>query len=466
MSSDVIWVVDAEGRMTFVNQAAKRIYGYEPREMIGRRLTEFQTPERAQQDLKRLKQSEREGVFYQYETQVIRKDGSPVWLSVNGISLYDGQGKFLGATGISRDITERKRTEEILAERENLLKMIFDAEPECVKLISANGALLNMNQAGLMMIEADHLDQVIGKSIYPLIDPKYRQAFVAQAERVFQGESGGLEFELVGLKGTRRWMETHAVPLRNPRGEIVALLGVTRDVTERKRAEEEIKSSREQLRSLSTRLQLMLEEERARIAREVHDELGQLLTVLKMELSWLAHRFYENQAPLQEKVQSMSQLVDTTIETVRKIATELRPGVLDDLGLIAAIEWQAQEFQIRTGVKCKLNVVPESMVLDPARSTAIFRILQEALTNVARHAQANKINIHLARRNGDVVLKVTDNGKGIREDQMSNPKSLGLLGMRERALLWGGGVEIRGMKNRGTTVIVRIPTYQQEGGSS
>jgi len=228
-----------------------------------------------------------------------------------------------------------------------------------------------------------------------------------------------------------------------------------------RQSEEELRSSREQLRNLAAHVQSVREEERTRIAREIHDELGQALTGLKMGLSWLDKKLSEVgnvvPRPLLEQITSMSKLVDTTIQTVREISTELRPGVLDDLGLTAAIEWQAQEFQTQTGIRCKFTSSPENITLDQDRSTAIFRIFQETLTNVARHANATRVNVRLKEKADDLILKVRDNGKGITESEISNPKSLGLLGMRERALLFGGEVKISGIQGKGATITVRIP---------
>ena len=198
------------------------------------------------------------------------------------------------------------------------------------------------------------------------------------------------------------------------------------------------------------------------MAREIHDELGQALTGLKMDLSWLGKKLDENQNSLREKTEPMLDVVDKTIQTVRRLSTELRPGVLDNLGLAAAIEWQIHEFQNRTESKCEFSVHREEIDIDGTRSTAMFRILQETLSNIARHAKATKIKITLQEEEGDLVLKVTDNGMGISEGKLSDPKSLGLLGMRERALLAGGEFRIRRNDGQGTTVIVRVPLRKSE----
>jgi signal transduction histidine kinase len=229
------------------------------------------------------------------------------------------------------------------------------------------------------------------------------------------------------------------------------------EISERKRAEEELRISHEQLRDLSAHLQAAREEERTRIAREIHDELGQILTALKMDLSWLSKKFTKNQAVLLEKAKTMEKLVDSTLKVVKRLATELRPGLLDDLGLSAAIEWQAEEFQQRTGIQCDVIIDPEDIIVKGELSTAVFRIFQETLTNVARHANATQIHVLLKEEKDRLFLEVRDNGKGITTKQISDPKSFGLIGIRERAQFLGGEVTFQGIPNQGTTVTLTIP---------
>lgn len=229
---------------------------------------------------------------------------------------------------------------------------------------------------------------------------------------------------------------------------------------DRKRAEERLHESREQLRALSVYLQYVREEERTRIAREVHDELGQALTGIKLDLAWLAVRLPRSQRPMLEKVADMSAHIDATIQAVRRIATELRPGILDDLGLVAALEWQANEFQGRTGITCRVtSSLPEEQ-LDADLNTAFFRIFQETLTNVIRHANASRVDVHLAPVDDTIVLTVRDNGRGITPSEIRDRRSIGLLGMGERAALLGGKVDIRGAPGQGTAVTVRIPRHR------
>ena len=210
------------------------------------------------------------------------------------------------------------------------------------------------------------------------------------------------------------------------------------------------------LRNLSAHLESVREDERMRIAREIHDELGQVLTALKMDLAYLTAK--KADLSLDEKTKPMLEMIDSTIQTVKRISSELRPGVLDDLGLIAAIEWQACEFQKRTGIQCDISFSPKHIILDKDRSTTIFRIFQEAVTNVIRHAEATRVSVRLEEKNGQILLCVDDNGIGVTEEQISSPGSFGLIGIRERAHFAGGKVKINGAPNRGTSLEVIIPS--------
>ena len=232
---------------------------------------------------------------------------------------------------------------------------------------------------------------------------------------------------------------------------------------------EQLSISRENLRGLAARLQAVREEERTRVAREIHDVLAQELTRLKMDISWLNRQLAHppdavKQQHLREKLAGMSELTDAAITSVQKIATELRPVVLDSLGLCAAIEWQARDFEGRTGIECSATAPDLDQPLERERSTALFRILQESLTNVARHAEATRVEIELNCQDGWVSLSVRDNGRGIRADELSDPRSVGLLGMRERAALLGGECHIRNSSQGGTVVEARLPVEVREAG--
>lgn len=257
-------------------------------------------------------------------------------------------------------------------------------------------------------------------------------------------------------------VDIYSFPLFDLKGDIEYIVEIQQNITERKNIEERLRISREQLRGLTAYLESAREEERRKMARNIHDELGQMLTGLKIDLSWLAKGLSTEQESLLEKTKSMSKLVDTTIQTVKKIATELRPGVLDDLGISAAIEWQTGEFEKLAEIECKFSSNPSDIILDQERSIVIFRIFQEILTNIIRHADATRVKVSLNEEDSSIVLKVRDNGKGINKKQISDPKAFGLIGMRERVRPWGGEIKINGIPGEGTTVVVSIPHVSKE----
>jgi signal transduction histidine kinase len=233
-------------------------------------------------------------------------------------------------------------------------------------------------------------------------------------------------------------------------------IGVMFDETALRRSREEIEGSHIRLRELADRLQTVREQEQARIAREIHDEMGQMLTGLKLQLSWHARRLPEQAPELVASASEMLSLTDATIDTVRRIATRLRPGVLDDVGLFAALEWLAHDFEHRTGVSCRLDLPARPCAPFEKQATALFRITQEALTNVARHAGASTVAISLRCESDQCVLRVSDDGRGIPVEAARAQRSLGLLGMRERAISSGGDMEIASRPGEGTTVIARV----------
>jgi signal transduction histidine kinase len=204
-------------------------------------------------------------------------------------------------------------------------------------------------------------------------------------------------------------------------------------------------------------LQSVREEEKSHIAREIHDELGQTLTALSMDLAWLERKIPDQDESVVKKIKSMELFIQNTVQTIHQIITELRPQILDMMGIAEALKWQSGEFQKRTGIHCEIFSTPEEIELDPDRSITLFRIYQEALTNVARHAEAKKVTSHFQIFEERLELEVRDDGKGIPQDKVFSETSFGLLGMRERVLLWGGQVEIMGSLGIGTTVQVSIP---------
>ena len=244
--------------------------------------------------------------------------------------------------------------------------------------------------------------------------------------------------------------------------ELLDMVGGMSDISARKEAEDEIRNSRHQLRALSARLESLREEERTRIAREIHDELGQMLTGLKMDLRWIEKKVGEIDGhptlnPVIDKAVEAGELADQTITAVQRIAAELRPGVLDQLGLFPALKHEAQRFHKRTSILCQVELPQRQPELPPQVATAVFRIFQETLTNVARHAEAAEVRVTFREEGSRVILEVADNGRGLPPDALRNPKALGLLGMKERAAVLGGDVQFHSSPGRGTSVTLRLP---------
>jgi PAS domain S-box-containing protein len=232
---------------------------------------------------------------------------------------------------------------------------------------------------------------------------------------------------------------------------------ILRDVTERVRAEEALRHSQVELRELAYATNSVREQEKSRIARELHDELGQALTALKLDVAWLSERLPAGQAAIAEKLGAMQAMIDGTVAATRRISADLRPMMLDDLGLVPAAEWLVQEFTQRTGIPCELVVASPELELKDPHATAVFRILQESLTNVTRHAQAQRVEVALGRVDGSVTLNVRDNGRGFNLEDPRRPNAFGLMGLRERVSLLGGEVRIESQPGEGTVLHVQIP---------
>ena len=301
------------------------------------------------------------------------------------------------------------------------------------------------------------LQSVIGSSMLDLVWPDDHPKLNALLRRAAERNCRG-EIRLQSRKGTCLSVHLSLNPLRLNNTRAVCL--IASDLSEMKRAEQALRASSEQFRNLAAHLLSVREEERTRISREVHDELGQSLTAVKMDLAWLAGRLPQRNGEMLKRIRATGQLADSIIQSIRRISTELRPPVLD-LGLVAAVEWQVQEFQARSGVQCKARLLIREVVTSNV-STAMFRIFQETLTNVGRHAKATRVEVVLQKQQDRLVLLIHDNGRGFDLVDPSLSKSLGLLGMRERAAVLGGQVDISSTPGKGTTVAAWIPLSSPE----
>jgi two-component system sensor kinase len=396
---------------------------------------------------------------YAIDHRIVLPDSSVRIVHEQGEATLDEAGTPVRMFGTVQDITELRRAETALRESQARLASIIESAMDAIITTDADQRILLFNASAEQIFRcsaAQALRQPVDRFIPVRFRARHRHGVLAlnHAERQDQLRS---RREVIGLRADGEEFPCEiaisAVEVHGQRFHTA----VVRDITTSKRALKELERSREMLRDLAAHLQSIREEERSTIAREVHDELGQALTGLKIDLSWLTNHLPDGFPDLRSRAKGMLSLLDTTIQTVRRIATELRPGVLDDLGLVAAIEWQAHEFQARTGIRCQFTPTADQIDLNRGLSTAVFRTCQEALTNVARHALATTVKIGLQEKAGHLILTVEDNGQGITDREITDRRSLGLLGMRERASIIGGTVTILGRPGQGTAVRLEVP---------
>ena len=407
--------------------------------------------------------------------------------------LPSGKGGELPESGI----TERKRIENALKASEVRYRRLFEAAKDGILILAADtGQITDANPFLLNLLGYSHAE-LLGKMLWeigPFRDIAASRGAFRKLQKKEYIRYDNLPLETKGRRhkhvefvsnvyrenGTRVIQcNIRDITARHQAEEALAKTSIDLEkrvdertaelltanklmkkmVDEGKRAEEKIRISRERLRNLSGHLQSLLEEERTRISREIHDELGQSLTALKLDLSLIRRRLVSGELSEQAaKVQEIEHTVIRIIRTVRKIATKLRPGILDELGVAAAIEWMAKDFQNRTGIGCKVTIQKADKISDTVRATAIFRIVQETLTNVMRHAAASQVNVSLKKKDDTLIVEVRDNGIGIMEGRIFGSNSLGLIGIRERVRLLGGDTVVSGKPGEGTLVRVTLPT--------
>lgn len=367
-----------------------------------------------------------------------------------------------------------KKNVDLEAQRESLRKSEQQLLLQATALQNAANAITITDRCGNILwvnpaftvLTGYVPEEVVGKNPRFLKSGRHGSEFYRKLwQTILSGQSWRGEFTNLRKDGNLFYVEQTITPVCSKPGKITQFVGIMNDVTERKRVENEAMRSREQLRALAARLQAAREEERIRISRKIHDQLGEMLTAFKLGLGWMKEVLESDgrsagEKELLEKIADLGLLADSTADRARKLCTELRPAVLDDLGLVPAIEWQAREFQGRTNIRCETRMKVEHVVANPDQATAIFRIFQELLTNVARHARASRVRVSFKHIAPNLILQVIDNGRGIEAKHINAPASLGLLGIRERAGLLGGSVEIRGKPGKGTTVSVAVPLAQ------
>jgi PAS domain S-box-containing protein len=456
-TADSVMIASRDGTIEYVNPAFEKLTGYSSEEVIGKTPSILKSGEHDAQLYGSLWETILSGRIFRAEFINRKKSGELYHQEETITPIVNGGGSVVHFVSTGRDITERKRVEEDLRKSEGKFRAIFDNTSDGMFLVDLNARNFFMCNATCSTMLGYTQEEFLNLDIAD-IHPEDDLPFVYEQIGEFERGEHGVRSDIRFKRKDGTILVADLSPALVAIAEKQYLVISFRDISERKRVEEKLRKSYEQLHHFAVSLQSSREEERSRIAREIHDELGQALTGLKFDISWIGKKLPEGTEELQSKTRSMAKLIDGTIQMVRRISSELRPGMLDRLGLAAAIEWQVQEFNNRTGVKCTLSPTFEGLNVEGDRSLAIFRILQEALTNVARHANATSVNVSLGLESGNLMLEVRDNGEGIPESALLDAKSLGLLGMKERALAFGGRVNIVSNPGNGTRVIMVIPS--------
>jgi len=464
---DAIVTVDEAQRVVQFNAAAERVFRWPRNAVIGQRLdmlipARFRDMHRAHVERFGETAVTSRSMGGQMVLAGLRADGSefPIDASISQ-HLEDGRKLF---TVILRDITERMKAEDLLARSEARLRGILDSAMDAIITVDERQHIVLFNHAAEAVFGCPR-DQAIGAPLAWFIPERFRAGHGEHVRRF--GSTGPTSRRMGGARvvmGLRRNGEEFpieaSISQTAEQGQRFFTV-ILRDVTERVRNEEELRHSREELRQFAVAANSVREQEKSRIARELHDELGQALTALKIDVGWLKERLAASGGEVGLKLSNMQVLLDGTVAAARRISADLRPLMLDDLGLVAACDWLVNSFTERTGIACELAMSGEELDLPDPYATALFRVLQESLTNVARHAEASLVEVTLERDGTHVMLTVRDNGKGFSTGDPRKPNSFGLLGLRERAYLLGGQSRISSEPGKGTTVELQLPFGQE-----
>ncbi len=499
------WEWDVRTNVVSWSDELYRIYGLEPQSCeitFETFLSRLHTDDRARVQ-REVGEAMARGSRFKYPERIFRPDGSMRELDTIGEVAKDETGKVIGLIGTCRDVTDLRERDRLLAAEQRVLELIATGTPLpeiLTALVRVIEELAPPTIASILLLDADgaHVRHgaapnlpdafnraIDGAPIGPSAGSCGTAAFTRRQVIVTDIETDPLWKDYVDLArahGLRacwstpilttddRVLGTFALYFREPRAPTDADLAVTNRATHIAGIAIERRQLEDQLRALSAHVESVREDERTGIAREIHDELGQSLTALKMDLAWIARRVSEKPPASTDvvlgKIREMSQMTDDVINHVRRISAELRPGLLDDLGLYAALEWQGHEFEKRTGTTCTVQSNVGDAQLGREVSTCVFRVFQEALTNITRHAEAKHVDVRLDRRGGSLVLEVRDDGKGIARESLQDPRSLGLLGIRERARRLGGNATIAAAPSGGTIVSLTIPLADAGAGSA
>jgi PAS domain S-box-containing protein len=453
-----MWMLDRkERKIVDVNQAAISHYRYTREEFLAQDPNKMRPQGEEQRFIEEMKEVV-PGVSNRGLWQHLKKDGEQITVNIFAYDfVLDKKDVRLI---LSNDVTEVLRAEEKLRLSEEKYRLLFYSNPLPMWIFEKNTLhIIDVNDAAISQYGYSR-DEFVRMNARDLRDPEDVERFTAFAtsKRNIQESAGVWRHKRKDGSFLFAEVFAHDILFDGRPGRLV----LANEITEKLEAERKLRDSYAEIRTLATHLQDVREEERAGIAREIHDELGQHLTGLKMDVSWISKRINSDQEPIREKIKGIAGLLDDTVKIVRRISTELRPSILDDLGLIEAMEWQGQEFQRRSAIKVFFDSGIDDLELPGKMAIGIFRIYQESLTNVARHAFATEVHTTFNKEDGRLMLRIKDNGAGFDVSSIGKKKTLGLLGMKERTLILGGTYEITSSPGNGTLVSVTVPLHQTQ----
>ena len=470
-TSDAIFSTGPSFMIRTWNKAAEMFFGYTAEEAIGKSAGNLLRVDLGEEVIHAIRRELVESNYWKGEVYYKSKNGSTLTVLLSASGVRNPQGDLEGFVMVCRDFTERKKLElqlhqfnkelewQVAKKTAELTDYKYALDQSAIVSITDEKGVIKYVNGNFCKISHYREEELIGQH-HHIISSRYHPAWFFRDMwlTISKGKVWKGEIRNKAKDGAIYWVYMTIIPFLNEKGEPFEYIALDSDISERKKAEALLDQSYQDIRQLASHLQDVREEERAGIAREIHDELGQQLTGLKMDLSWIGKRkLIQDDNEASQKVVTIMNLLDTTIKTVRRIATDLRPSILDDLGLLAAIEWQSQEFGNRSGISTDFSTTLYEFKYPPTIAIGLFRICQESLTNVARHAAATSIRISLEEENENIVLTIRDNGKGFDTQKIGGKKTLGLLGMKERTLMMGGEFRIESLPGKGTALLVTVP---------
>jgi PAS domain S-box-containing protein len=450
-----ICTFDAQGNFYFINQKFSEMTGYTLEELKEHPYGDMLN-EQGKLIIEDKIKNRKMGIRENYELQLKTKSDKLIWVNVAANPILDEEGNYSGSLAMYTDITDKIRLQEELRKSTEYYRILFQQSPHPYQSLDEDAKVVNVNDIWLETL-GYKTDDVIGNWFGDFLDGGDKKRFAKYYSLLLQtGEIHDIDFRMRRKDGELIDISFDGRIGKTETGSFDMAYCLWRDVSLMKKAQVALQESEEKLRALTNYLQTAIETDRAHLAREIHDEFGQLLTGLKMDLAW-CKRNKSDYPKIFERFESMNVLIDEAIKVSRRLTSELRPGLLDDLGLIPAMEWYAGEFKHRSDIDCKLFFPENEPALSSPIKTTVYRIFQESLTNIARHSQATETTISLIFDDNTLILEIKDNGRGITDNEIKNNQSLGLLGMQERARQKGGDVKIYGNIKNGTTVLARFP---------